>query len=171
MSEATPTPENTPAQSPTPAPTPASAPAGDDVAKKALEALQKQQKEIETKLAAYQQKEQEELDKQKTAEQRKAELEQELKETKRAALVERVRRVNGFADKVFDAVTANGETEDEIKAAYEAHKTALDEYVKAQAPKPGQGGGTVGAAPGGKEEQKNVPRLVAAGFIKPKQAV
>jgi hypothetical protein len=175
------TPAPAPAPEPTPAPAPAPAPAPEpktDGETDEVKALKAQLAAAQTKAADLEkaQSDAEEAERQKnlTAEQKATELEAKLKETERTALVEKVRRVHGYGDKAFDVVATKGATEDEIKAEYETHKTALDEYVKAQGGKPGQGGGTGGGAkPTGESNQndKKVPYLVAKGIVKPKQAV
>lgn len=127
----------------------------------------------EKELKAFRDKEKAAADAEKTAAEKLAEREKELATAKREALVERVRRAHGFGDKVYDVVAAVGETEDEIKAAYEAHKTALDEYVKAQGVKSAPGGGTGGGkTPDGKDSKpENTPYLVKMGIVKPAKAV
>jgi len=138
----------------------------DDAAKAELANLKKE-------LKAFKDKEKLAADANKTAEEKAAELKLELATAKRDALVERVRRTHGFADKVYDVVAAVGETEDEIKAAYEGHKTALDEYVKAQGVKSAPGAGTGGAPPPDPKNPvaDNRPYLIKMGIVKPKQAV
>lgn len=142
------------------------APKEDDASKAELAALKKE-------LKAFKDKEKAAADADKTAAEKLAEREKELADARRETLVERVRRAHGFSDKVYDAVVATGDTEDDIKKAYEAHKAALDEYLKAQGVKPAPGVGTGGAPPPdpAKPAADTRPYLVKMGIVKPKQAV
>lgn len=176
MPDPAPTPEPSPTPSPTPAPAPPPAPAPEpkqdetDPAKALKAELDNLKKEIKS----YKDKEKAAADAELSAAEKLAKRDAELAEAKREALIERVRRSNGFADKVYDVVAAKGETEDEVKAAYEAHKAALDEYVKAQGVKAAPGGGTGGGkAPDGKTEgeKKGLTFLERKGYVNRKNAV
>lgn len=144
----------------------------DDVAalKKQLEDAQKRAADFEK--ADKERKEKERTDK-LSAEQKAAELEQKLKAAERSALVERVRRANGFGDAVYDVVTPEGDDEAAIKGSYEAYKKTLDEYLKANGAKEAPGKGTDGGKPpAGKDvEADKRPRLVRLGLVSPKEAV
>ncbi len=173
VSTPSPAPEDKPTPTPSsaPEPKPANSPKPEDDAAKALQA---KLAVAEKELKAFKDKQKADEDVQKTAAEKLAEREKELASAKRDALVERVRRAHGFADKVYDAVVASGETEDDIKAVYASHKAALDEYVKSQGVKPAPGSGTGGGkAPDGKEGGKpdNRPYLVRLGLVEDKKAI
>jgi hypothetical protein len=132
----------------------------------------------EKRAAELEQKEKERADAEAkakmTAEEKAKALEEENARIKRENLIEKVRRANGYTDKVYDVVVPSGDTEDDIKKAFEGHKSALDEFVKAQGAKPGQGGGTGGSSPdgkGGNNQPDSRPYLEKVGLIKPKKVV
>ena len=108
-----------------------------------------------------------------SAEQKAAEYEAEIKKMKRENLIQNVRLSHGFTDKVFNAVVASGDTEEEIKKAFEDHKAALDEYIKAAGVKEAPGKGTEGGKrPDGKTPVgDNVPYLIRRGLVQEKKVV
>jgi colicin import membrane protein len=166
-----------PSPAPAPAPAPAAEPKGDDL-KAQLEAATKAREEAEAKAAKLEQEKKEREDAEAkakmTAEEKAKALEEENARIKRENLIEKVRRANGYTDKVYDVVVPSGDTEDDIKKAFEGHKSALDEFVKAQGAKPGQGGGTGGSSPdgkGGNNQPDSRPYLEKIGLIKPKKVV
>jgi len=174
VTEATPTP--TPAPEPTPTPTPAPAAAEDPAAAKLAEIqeqLKAAQAERDALKKAQADKEKAEREATLSAEQKHAEAEALVKTLQRDNLIARVRLSAGYTDKVYDVVRPDGDTEDEIKKAFEGHKAALDEFVKSQGAKPGQGGGTGGGITPGSEPAKtdNQPYLVRLGLVGKKQAV
>lgn len=168
-----------PAPVPAPAPEPTSAPAPQPTPTPTpdLAAITKKLEEAEAKLASLTKEKEDaaEAERQKnlTAEQKAAELEAKAKKAEREALIASVRLKHGFTDKVYESVAVSGDDEDAIKLAYEAHKTALDEYMKSQGPKAGQGGGTGdGKSPSGEtKSDASSPYLVRMGLVKDKKAV
>lgn len=120
-----------------------------------LESVSSELKSYKAELEKYKAKEKAELDKQKTQEQLLAEREAEIAKLQRTNLIERIRRENGFTEQVFNVVAPEGNTEEEIKASFEAYKASLDEYLKINGQKSAQGADVTTSKPDMKKAEED----------------